>query len=770
MTKYTRRKGSVKRQTTRRKRQMGGGDLDYYKLIRLNKYFHSANIAADNASDYSRYANVFNPGAIYHNIGEKRYIIGVTRALLKPQRNAAGAPETNTFTETIADDRHPYSIHHPWPHKWGGVGTDEPLFFVYELDEPHRTRFFKMNIMIATTNAGVTEPTTYLEDPRIAYVPFGDAPGGAIYIFTAHRGGFNNETKNPKWGRDRAKPVPAGTPGDVTFELGPKKKKPGSAVLEDDIHQKPVLSWISAEDLNNFILTNFITAAGALVVKNNNKLGNRTWRPICANFLTNDTDKNFGLMVRPDKNAVDILYSIGGYTKSVVVFRYYVADIIKPAVPASTGTFDWDSHAKCEYTQSLGGLSIRRSVIDGHPAGTVFKSDKYDITTNGRITKMGKKLDRWASIIISAYVRNLASVAPTVNRIQVPQHCRTDGADTAFFGVELNPVNRSEFRVIVPVYYSVERLPTGAIRTKGWESLYKHPKIGDDYLNSAAAGVLARAYKFVNGISTGGTLCKRLGDEDKKFLGIGHLKLFWPMCYILYAASNDYQTNANAFQTYFDSDSVPTGAGLSADEKNHITYFMSFISNTDNIVKKAYNFIKKNEITNVRYWLGICRAAPSTAICPSPAGYGALAYPRGSVKNQIPIHYQLTYTTFLYSIDKKNYAITKISRQFLFQTNNTAVGPRSPILQFCHSIDVKDDKYLVGFGDNDAQSYLARFTKDQLHKVLEPAKGILDGVAWEGQSQIFDTKAETEGLYFDLLKNFLSVDIFKFPAPANLDI
>lgn len=759
-----------------KKRMIGGAYVEKNEfMFHLNRLFTADNIASSRFNDFVNFATLTNPGVLKHTFDGRDYYIGVVRGMLKNKGPGPGYPD-NTYTDTTTADRHPYSIHHPWMSGWGGAGPDNPLLFIMkkytqadkEANRPPVIRFFEMKNQIADLRPGGAK-SSYMEDPRIAFCPTNAADdGGGIFVFTAHTGDIS--FADPKYGRDRAKAVPEGAdiPAGTTFELGPLKTDPATGARILDHKQVPVVTWISKTKMHSFIRANFINYHRVVAVHptegyqvenqvetvidintvRNNKPETALWRPVCSNFLTNSQDKNFAIIPRydaadPEKNYIDFIYSAGLFTKSLVVLRYPVQKLKKSVwLEDSLGAFDYTTHA-CDYIQTLGGLIVRKGPGD---TGNVVRNELYDIPTNNRISEMANLFKRWTNIIINLYANWMDHfrqiIYPANNAIYSNRHKNVHDDSFAFEFGETNGVRTFKFKIPILTQFS----------SLSFDFLRKSQADGIGFPLFSAEVLNGKAYPILNGISTGGTMCDKYGQVGEKpiKLGVGHLKLDYAFCYILYAACFDYrdpesnqgQEGVSTFKAYFDGQ-VPADIGI--QEKDEIKEFIKIIYDEESIFKRIYDFIKSNNLFNSRYFKrGYCDPAhgphysagvPASAspMCPSyrPAEpldvveytpWAPLLLDRGTLKQLIPIHHSLVYSSFLFSLNVTDYKLLSIGRQFFFKTNYAAGQPPTGLLQFAHSIDLDNEKYLIGFGNDDAQCYISKIKYDNLHALLK-AKG-----------------------------------------------
>jgi hypothetical protein len=154
---------------------------------------------------------------------------------------------------------------------------------------------------------------------------------------------------------------------------------------------------------------------------------------------------------------------------------------------------------------------------------------------------------------------------------------------------------------------------------------------------------------YVNGISTGGTMC-RVGEE---FLGVGHLKLNNELVYAVYVACLWYSENQAHKVTDFPAD-------------NDLREFLDFVVSEDSIFKRIYNFFQSQDVYNPRSTYYLPYVAP-----------GADLRPRNRERNYA--HKYLSYSSFLFKMERSSYKITNISAQFFFGVNPCvpAGGPRA---------------------------------------------------------------------------------------------
>jgi hypothetical protein len=344
-----------------------------------------------------------------------------------------------------------------------------------------------------------------------------------------------------------------------------------------------------------------------------------------------------------------------------------------------------------------------------------------------------------------------------------PNHSKPGVSSCGFIFEGVGDNRRFTFKI--PIYYTFTPVSEWSnfleIKNKNGEGF---PVATLAAQNNAYEG---KAYSILNGISTGGTMCSkhRQPDEpvepDVKF-GVGHLKLHHGFAYLLYAACFDYVNNVTVegLQPFRDY----VNAQLPDNKENaQIKAFMMDVVDDESIFKRIYDFIKNNNIANPRYFSrSYCTAFPASPMCPT--GYaGGAGMPRGHLKTAIPIHHSLVYSSFLFSLNPTNYKLRSISRQFFFKTNYTnAAKPPTGLLQFAHSIDLDGEKYLIGFGNDDAECNIAKIKYDKIHPLFKE-KGTGDpGIDIDLAESVAQTNAEVATAITNVWNASINVDLTNY--------
>ena len=146
----------------------------------------------------------------------------------------------------------------------------------------------------------------------------------------------------------------------------------------------------------------------------------------------------------------------------------------------------------------------------------------------------------------------------------------------------------------------------------------------------------------VIGVSTGGTMCQK---DDGDLLGVGHLKLHNELVYAVYVACLWYSEN----QAHKDTD-FPDAA------HHELREFLDFVVSADSIFRRIYNFFQSQEVYQPR-------ATFNLPVVPA----GTDVRPRNRAR--VYAHNYLSYSSFLFTMERRSYKIKKISAQFFFGVN-----------------------------------------------------------------------------------------------------
>lgn len=667
----------ISNRTLRKKRspQSGGYNRDSGKnFISVNKQVTHANIISTphpgiSADALIREGTLFNCGVIWYRHRGVEYYIGVARSLTKLGDGVDGWAGTDIRNTTAG------SQHSAWS-ATGWNGIDRPYLFITEKnlrDERRHTRFFGMNCFLQDYHnrfeIGLMDSN--LEDPRIALCE-------GVLCFFAH-----TPYEVPARVSERGTRIPG---AGAVIDL------PGAPGAVINRRMKPVISWVHIDQINYLIDGYFghgRTSAerAAAVARSTCRLQNADWRPLCANFV--DTmDKNWGIIPRPDaisnrpehvyEPAFDFLCQWGFFgAHSVVVLRHYLVDMMKPT-RAANGGLDRRFHGLCDLTQSVGGWKFRRIARP-----QFSQSVGYNVPTNNRIRQLYDFIRNTCHTILSTFITTRMRDARGADAPAAANspwwRARGQRGDPDRFKFDIILEAGNTFKVKYPFITSrrVEPQPHPALpyEVRELKSTISH----DSYYYDG------RQNAYVIGISTGGTMCQ-IGEE---FLGVGHLKLNNELAYAVYVACLWYSENLAHKNTDFP------GAA-----HHELREFLEFIVSPDSIFRRIYNFFQSQEVYNPR----------STYYLPYVA-QGADLRRRNRERNYA--HNYLSYSSFLFKMERSSYKITNISAQFFFGVNPCvpAGGPRAQLLQFAHSIDVNDDSYIIGFGDNDARSWIGKMSR-----------------------------------------------------------
>lgn len=659
--------------TLRKKRlpQSGGYNRDSDKnFISVNSLISPASIISTPRANISsaaliREGTLFNCGVIWHRHRDVEYYIGVGRSLTKLGDGVDRWTGTD-ITNTTAGSQHS---------AWGATqwnGIDRPYLFIIEKnrrDDRRNARFFGMNCFLQDYERRheIGLVGSNLEDPRIALCE-------GILCFFAHT----------VYG------VPAGVsergmaiPNVGVIDL---PGVPGAAVAP---RMKPVISWVAMGDINTLIDGYFgydrtPAQRAAAVAASGCTLRNADWRPLCANFVDR-MDKNWAIIPRADatsnrpghmderRPAFDFMCQWGFFgADSVVVIRHYLDDMVRPT-RAPNGRLDAVYHGRCDLTQSVGGWKFRRI---GAPQFS--QSATYTVLTNNRLRRLDDYIKETCHRILVTFIRTrlpaargVAAPAPA-NSLWWRDRGQRGDPDRFKFDIILEAGDR--FRVKYPFITSREVDPQPYPAPNPPLRELKSTVSRDNYSYN-----IDRLNPYVIGISTGGTICQ-IGEE---LLGVGHLKLHNELAYAVYVACLWYSEHQ---------------ADRDADFADHHTReFLEFVVSRNSMFKRIYNFFQSQEVYK----------PDSTYYLPYAAGVDV----RRRNRDRNVAHSHLTYSSFLYTMEKRSYKIKNISAQFFFGVNPCANGgPGSQLLQFAHSIDVNGDTYIIGFGDNDARSWIGKMS------------------------------------------------------------
>lgn len=525
----------------KRRVQAGGYVVNGLEIININDYINKESLIEFDVAGLHpgfRSDNVLKSGSLlntsccYHVYGDKGYLVGVSRFM----NRRPGTEDIRTNTTIV--DRHPMSDNHPWGYQWGSQiqGPDVPLLYIYDLTSK-QMKFFRMHYSSVANNTlykesahhpydvgvpltnGIMENNFMLEDPRVAKIFMKDKKD--IFLFTAHTSGYN------------VVDIPGGYGTDLSPDLNIGKKKENFPKY----WQIPYVSWCYTSEVDDFINTYFLGVANPALSKN---IPNKRWHPLCANYLNNNTDKNWVVVPRTDekgKVVFDFIQSFGIFSQGVVVLRYDVAKLIRNVIKGDkkTGIYDSDAHSKCEYIQTLDGKTK-----DSGKATTI--NPMYDLKSKSKITVMESIMKRWLNTLVYAFVYSLPN--------------GTTNVESAGFIITKNEAG-IKFRYPF-------KTEAKEIKTEDIDNL----KVG-----------------FWGGISTGGPVCKINTKDNNERLGVGHFKPNHCTIYLAMVAALFYKKTESNFASIIAKIQMPP------EEKMHFLKFIEFMTGPMNIFRYIYSYI-----------------------------------------------------------------------------------------------------------------------------------------------------------------------------------
>ena len=436
------KKWNTKNNTKKRNRFMNkkGGTNINKSILNINKFFVPANMRFDHfviagkpLEDIARNGCLFNPTIYEH---DTHTLIGLARFCYTDIIDDGDDIKINEhFTTTT--NRYPYSTGSPWRTGWSGALTDQCIFFIIQ-DNPFKINFYKIN-----SNTEIKFGLR-IEDPRITKL-------GNIYVLYGHC--------------SHLKPGNVGEIGqnrNQALELKPKDIKTNITL--------PVISYLEVSYIDTILST-----------PSNSPIYNSDWKLVCKNWLPYDVEKNFAMISREQLSKLDLIYSLGGHTESMVVISISKDDIIGQS-------------NKCDYVESLTGKT--------KSAGqSIVKNSVFKVKTNNIFKKIK---DYTNALSIAAFKK-------------IGERIKFDNLEAA-----INPI------------FTIERKVDNTYRVTFLRNC------GDSVTDiDLTANILV-----LDQISSGGPSAKVINTDNNfdetEVISVGHLKILWRHVVILIQLTLSY--------------------------------------------------------------------------------------------------------------------------------------------------------------------------------------------------------------------------------------
>jgi hypothetical protein len=648
------------------------------------KDYYSGKLTAER---FIKFGNFFNPSVTYYSFNGKNFLLGVSRFNIpKKAFGEQGKTAEDKRTGTTVVNRDPTSNFASWETGWESE-YDIPIFFTVDLTnwnpKHQQIHIFPMKYVLNyLTNHN--ERVRIIEDPRIMRYPY-LVNGKQIFIFYGHEKLPLRKSQADKLGKNLDASLNQGA-RDVFVE---NSSNPKEVVY-------PYISWCSAEAIEKILLKHYFNEGIDI-----DELENATWRPVAINFLNYETEKNWAMVPnfieKENEYVLDFIASIGILTKSVVVYRMNILNLLED--PVKYGKFQ-DEQMYAMYIQSLNG-KIR---LPGKPIQT---EGYFHVPTNNKISILKTISTKWLNVLVKFFVHYFILFKNITAELEYGFRIKA---------IQTEDKGKSIIQFYVPVIEKFNKDAGGA----QWHS-FKHSL--DDINNLKI--------KFINGISTGGPSCQFLDDETKVVtLNVGHLKLVWNVVYVAYATCIMIEHNDEYFKqlTYFiDNKEYCT---MDANEQENFMKFVQFLKTEQNIFQYIFSYIYQLE--------------PFYKNFTSPATESIVGY----FRNKPIIHHSLIYTSYIFKMRKDNFQLISVSPQYYFNVPDDCKGP---MLQFASTIASNDkDTYYLPYGDNDMLSRVGYVNKNIMNNFLKNEKLLNE-----------EKKDDDYIYYYDLVRQFFSLYIFE---------
>jgi len=456
-TSYTKRKIrklNKKSTTKKNKRYINkkGGVRSNNIIVNLNLAFIPENMMFDSIYEKTReqlssHGCLFNP-TVYEY--DHNTLIGLARFCYMEGAESDDIVINGRFTTTA--NRHPYSFGSPWRTGWSRAVTDECIFFVLK-DGGEGNDSIKFYTLNNNLNFGPTQYTPRIEDPRITKL-------NDIYVLYGHVSHL-----------DRNAVGVIGTDRDRELELKPPERIAEHFTL-------PVLSYVNVRFIEHIINHN----NDRIPIQNSN------WKLACKNWLPYGTEKNFAMIPRPNMDRLDLIYSLGGYTDSLVMIHVNKADLQGNA-------------EHCGYVESLTGRtrSSGQGIIPYNilhvPSNAIFKTMRDTI-----------------NIQSIAYGRAL-----------------------------LSSINVNNIRRLSNYIFSISYIDNNRFRITFLRNC-----------NNAEMDIGLDDLKILDQISSGGPSAIKVNNDNSfsrnEVVSVGHLKILWRPLIVLIHLAQAFPEIANTFR------------------------------------------------------------------------------------------------------------------------------------------------------------------------------------------------------------------------------
>lgn len=674
----------------------------------------------------------FNNSVCHHKVSymnkdgkpeTKEFLLGVGRFINCSQFT------TDMRTATTIHNRDPLSDGCSWVRSWGE--PDVPLFFIVDL-QTDEIRFFFMKYLVNKLR-NENEFVMSLEDPRIMIHTQTKTEKDQktqkettkeikTVLFYAHR----NSTIVEGCGTAKAKPTEFYDKIGSNLVAGLNVQEKVTSAKADKWEkltkspancrpQYPYVSWCTIEEINNIIDSHFITKNYA-VDKTYRHVPNRIWKPLCANLLNINAEKNWVIIPQManidgvDTPVFDFVESMGQFTDSVVVYRLPVETLKKPPIiKDATGKDVYDpTSCNCIYIQTKEGKLK-------NPGQAVKDEGYFNVPSNNKITVLGNKLKFWLNALFKLFV----SFCPD-GMTNMPS-CK--------FTIE-KTVDKEKNPVIEYTYpYQIGKAKQNSTTYEKYREIKRIPM----------STILNYGVPFIKGISSGGPAIPVLGGKPGELLSVGHFKCMHEFVYPGMVAAITYKQD-KTFCDYVDKnvqDNDQALVKMSNEEKEVFLEFIRYLTEEkkSNILRYTYSIIYTNEPCDPRITLSENDGIP------------------GAYRDLQTIHHNQMYSSYLFKIAASNFQLLSISPQFYI--DNSPTDCKGPVLQFSSTIASNGiNTYYIPYGDNDVVGRIVKIGRDDLHSFLK------------GEKLLNEVKDKNDHrFYLDLAKTFLNIHMLK-PDPT----